>query len=149
MYQKGKLIAIEQMANQKGWLLNNGKKTSSDAERMQVICYNDFIGVLGLQAQNNAAFSKGTVKAIKEGYSVTFKVDGHDFMYMIDRNYDILGDSYLIGNSKQLNSYSNNQTVSGIRMPFKTITSDGKNKVTLNYKSITINQPLNTTWKEQ
>lgn len=148
MYQKGKLVAIEQMANQKGWLLNNGKKTNSDAQRMQVLRYNDYIGVLGLQTQNNAAFSKGTVKAIKEGYSVSFQVDGHDFMYLIDRNYDILGDSYVIGNSRQVNSYSNNQIVAGIKMPFKTITSDGKNKVTLNYKSITVNQPLHTSWQE-
>jgi hypothetical protein len=34
-------------------------------------------------------------------------------------------------------------------MPFKTVTSDGKNKVTLNYKSITINEPLNTNWQER
>jgi hypothetical protein len=149
MYQKGKLIAIEQMANQKGWILSNGKKTINDTQRMQVIRYNDYIGVLGLQTKNNAAFSKGTVKAIKEGYSVSFEVDGHDFTYIIDPNYDILGDSYVIGNSKQFNSYSNNQTVSGVRMPFKTVTSDGQNKVTLNYKSIKVNQPLNTSWREQ
>lgn len=149
MYNNGKLIAVEQMADNKGWLWNNGKKANNDPQRMQVLKYNDYIGVLGLQAKNNAAFAKGIVKATKEGYSVAFQVDGHTFVYLIDADYNILGDSYQIGNSKQLNNYSNNRTVEGIKMPFKTITSDGKNKVTLNYKSIEVNQPLKTTWQEK
>lgn len=148
MFHQGKLIAVEQIGHDAGWLWNKGKKTISDKERMQVVKYNDYIGVLGLQHQNNAAFAKGIVKATKEGYSVEFQVDGHEFVYLLDRNYNILGDSYRIGKNKQTNSYSNNRTVDGVKMPFRTITSDGKTKVTLNYQRIEINKPLSTSWQQ-
>jgi len=148
MYLKGKLIAIEQIGSGKGWLWNSGKKTISDAKRIQEVKYNDYTGVLGLQNKNASVFSKGDVKAIKDGYSVDFKVDGHAFLYNFDRKYNILSDSFLIANKKQINTYSNNKIVDGVKMPFKTITSDGKNKVTLNYINIEINKPLKTTWKE-
>ncbi|MFA4871013.1 MAG: hypothetical protein WC623_22635 [Pedobacter sp.] len=148
MFHQGKLIAVEQIGPNGGWLWNNGKKTISDKERLQVVKYNDHIGVLGLQQQNNAAFARGIVKATKEGYSVEFQVDGHEFVYLLDRNYNIVGDSYQIGKNKQINSYSNNRTLDGIKMPFRTITSDGKSKVRLNYQQIEINKPLPTTWKE-
>ncbi|RZK71088.1 MAG: hypothetical protein EOO92_20700 [Pedobacter sp.] len=148
MFNKGKLIVVEQIGPNGGWTWNNGKKTVSDKERLQEVKYNDYTGVLGLQQQNNAAFSKGTVAANKDGYSVAFEVDGHRFVYLVAHNYRILGDSYQIGKKKQINTYSNLKTVGGIKMPFTTIASDGKNKVTLNYKSVKINEPLATKWSE-
>ncbi|MNK34403.1 hypothetical protein D3C87_529090 [compost metagenome] len=148
MFNKGKLIVVEQIGPNGGWTWNNGKKTVSDNERLQEVKYNDYTGVLGLQQQNNSAFSKGTVAATKDGYSVSFEVDGHRFVYLLAQNYRILGDSYQIGKKKQINTYSNVKTVGGIKMPFTTIASDGKNEVTLNYKSVKINEPLATKWSE-
>jgi len=148
MYKNGKLIAIEQMDANGGWLWNNGKKTISNSERLNEVIYNDYIGILGLQQKNITAFSKGAVTANSKGYHVEFKVDGHTFIYLLDKNYQIVGDSYLIGNKKQINSYSNNKTIDGIKMPFNTIVSDGNSKVTLTYQSIKFNTPLATTWSE-
>ncbi|SOD14318.1 hypothetical protein [Pedobacter xixiisoli] len=148
MFNRDKLIVVEQIGPNGGWTWNNGKKTISDNERLQEIKYNDYIGVLGLQEQNNSAFSKGRVSATKDGYAVSFEVDGNQFVYLIDSEYRIIGDSYQIGKKKQMSTYSNIKTVGGIKMPFTTIASDGKNKVTLNYKSMKINEPLATKWSE-
>lgn len=148
MFDKGKLIAVEQITADGGWLWNNGKKTISNNERLQEVKYNDHIGITGLQQKNNGAFSKATVQTNKDGYAVAFQVDGHNFVYLLDRNYNILGDSYQIGKKKQINTYSNNQTINGIKMPFTTVTSNGDSKVEINYKSIEINKPLNTNWDE-
>lgn len=148
MFNKGKLIAVEQITADGGWLWNNGKKTISNNERLQEVKYNDHIGITGIQQKNNGAFSKATVQTNKDGYAVAFQVDGHNFVYLLDRNYNILGDSYQIGKKKQINTYSNNQTINGIKMPFKTVTSNGDSKVEINYKSIEINKPLNTNWDE-
>lgn len=148
MFNKGKLIAVEQITADGGWLWNNGKKTISNNERLQEVKYNDHIGITGLQQKNNGAFSKATVQTNKDGYAVAFQVDGHNFVYLLDRNYNILGDSYQIGKKKQINTYSNNQTINGIKMPFTTVTSNGDSKVEINYKSIEINKPLNTNWNE-
>lgn len=148
MFNKGKLIAVEQITADGGWLWNNGKKTISNNERLQEVKYNDHIGITGIQQKNNGAFSKATVQTNKDGYAVAFQVDGHNFVYLLDRNYNILGDSYQIGKKKQINTYSNNQTINGIKMPFTTVTSNGDSKVEINYKSIEINKPLNTNWNE-
>ncbi|RYG14298.1 MAG: hypothetical protein EOO07_16905 [Chitinophagaceae bacterium] len=148
MFNKGKLIAVEQIGANGGWLWNNGKKTTTNKERLQEVRYNDYSGVLGLQQKNNVPFSKGTVTATKDGYAVAFNVDGNSFVYLLDRNYNILGDSYQIGKKKQINTYSNVKTVGDIKMPFTTATSDGTNKVTLRYKNVKINEPLATDWKE-
>ncbi|RYF24478.1 MAG: hypothetical protein EOO42_05725 [Flavobacteriales bacterium] len=148
MFNQGKLVAVEQIDTNGGWLWNNGKKTVSNEERRQEVKYNDHIGVLGLQNKNNSAFAKGNVQATKDGYAVSFQVDEHQFVYLLDHNYNIIGDSYQIGKNKQINTYSNNKTINGIKMPFTTVTSDGKIKATLQYKSFEINKPLNTNWKE-
>mgnify|MGYP003575775030 CR=1 FL=1 len=148
MSNKGKLIVVEQIGPNGGWLWNNGKKTVSDAKRLQEAKYNDYTGVLGLNKKNNAAFSKGTVAATKDGYSVSFVVDGHQFVYLLDSDYQILGSGFQIGTTKQSSTYSNFKTVGGIKMPFTTVTSDGKNKLTMKYQSIKINEPLATNWKE-
>lgn len=148
MFNKGKLVAVEQISADVGWLWNNGKKTITDKERLQEVKYNDYTGVLGLQQKNNAAFSKGTVTATKEGYAVSFKVDGHSFVYLIDDSYRLLGDSYQIGKKKQINTYSNVKTVGDIKMPFTIVTSNGTDKITLHYKNVQLNEPLATNWKE-
>lgn len=148
MFNKGKLIAVEQITANGGWLWNNGKKTIANNERLQEVKYNDYVGLTGLQQKNNAAFAKGTVKANKDGYAVAFQAGGHNFEYLLDRNYNILGDSYQIGKKMQINTYSNNKTVNGIKMPFTTVTSNGDTKVEINYKSIEVNKPLNTNWRE-
>lgn len=147
MYVKGKLLSVEQIGADGGWLWSNGKKSISERQRLEEVKYNDHIGVLGLQKRNNSAFANGIVKSTGNGYSIAFAIDGHQFIYVIDRNYNILGDSYEIGSKKQINSYSDNRTTSGIRMPFSTTASDGKNKITLNYKRIDINTPLATKWQ--
>lgn len=147
LYVKGRLLSVEQIGADGGWLWSNGKKSVSDKQRLEEVKYNDHIGVLGLQIRNNSAFGSGTVKTTINGYSVAFAVAGHQFIYLLDRNYNILGDSYQIGNKKQINSYSNNRTISGVKMPFTTTASDGKNKITLNYKRIDINTPLATKWQ--
>ena len=148
MYQKGKLVAVEQIGANSGWLWSNGKETASSPERLKEVKYNDYTGVLGLQQRYNAAFGKGKVEATKDGYSVGFEVDGNTFIYFLDRKFNILGDSYQIGNSKQTNTYSNHKTVNGLTMPFTTVSSNGKNKVTINYQSIEINTPLATNWQK-
>ncbi|WP_231424098.1 hypothetical protein [Pedobacter sp. Leaf250] len=148
MYNQGKLIAVEQVNANGGWMWSNGKKTITTKERLEETIYNDHIGVLGLRKQNEAAFSKGIVKATKDGYAVSFGVDGHTFVYIVDSRFNILGDSYQIGNKKQINAYSNNKTIGGIKMPFTTVSGDGKNKITINYKSVEFNKPLSTNWKE-
>ncbi|WP_113651970.1 hypothetical protein [Pedobacter namyangjuensis] len=148
MFNKGKLIAVEQITANGGWLWNNGIKTIANNERLQEVKYNDYIGLTGLQQKNNVAFAKGTVQANKDGYAVAFQAGGHNFEYLLDRNYNILGDSYQIGKKMQINTYSNNKTVNGIKMPFTTVTSNGDTKVEINYKSIEVNKPLNTNWRE-
>lgn len=148
MYQQGKLIFVEQIGPNGGWSWNNGKKTVTNPDRLKEVKYNDYVGVLGLMRKYNSAFARGTVEATKNGYLVGFKVDGHTFTYAVDKSYNLVGDSYQIGKSNQTNSYSNNQTISGITMPFTTVSSSGRNKVTLNYQSIEINKPLSTNWKE-
>jgi hypothetical protein len=85
MYQQGKLVAVEQIGPAGGWLWSNGKKTPSKAERLEEAKYNDYVGVMGLQQGTNAAFSKGTVQATKNGYAIGFQVDGHTFVYVIDK----------------------------------------------------------------
>ncbi|RYG17631.1 MAG: hypothetical protein EOO07_10665 [Chitinophagaceae bacterium] len=148
MFNEDKLIAVEQNTANGGWLWNNGKKIMSNNDRLQEIKYNDHIGITGLSQKNNAAFAKGKVQSTKDGYAVAFEVDGHKFVYLLDRDYSILGDSYQIGKLKQMNSYSNNKQVGRITMPFSTVASSGDNKVELNYKKVEINKPLNTNWKE-
>ena len=148
MFSQGKLIAIEQIGQGGGWLWNNGKKTISDQQRLLETKYNDYTGVLGLREINRSVFSKGTVQQTREGYRVGFEAGGHKFNYFFDNNYNLLGDSWEIGKQKQANSYSNNRMVDGIRMPFRTVSSSGKNKVIIIYKSILINKPLSTNWKE-
>ena len=148
MYQNGKLIAIEQIVGGKGWQWTQGKKTVATHERLVETKYNDYIGVLGLRQQYNKAFAGGTVEAYRNGYQVSFQVDGNKFEYLIDADYNIVGDSYQIGNSKQSNTYSNNRTITGITMPFTTIASSGKNKITLTYTKFEVNVPLDTDWKE-
>lgn len=148
MYNKGKLIVVEQIGPNGGWLWNNGKKTASDAKRLRESKYSGYTGVLGLHQKNNAAFSKGKVAATKDGYSVSFEVDGHQFVYLLDDNYQLTGSGFQIGTTKQSSTYSNFQTVGGIKMPFTTVTSDSKNKLTMRYKSIKMNEKLATDWKE-
>jgi len=148
MFQRGKLIGVEQIGPAGGWLWSNGKKIPSTTERLEEAKYNDYIGVMGLQQGTNAAFSKGTVQAVKNGYAIGFQVDGHTFVYVIDKNYTILGDSYMIGKTKLTNTYSNNRTVDGITLPFTNTTTSGKNKLTLNYQSIEINKALATNWQQ-
>jgi hypothetical protein len=148
MRNKGKLLAVEQIGPDNGWLWNNGKKTSSDAQRLKEVKYNDYTGVLGLLKKNSAAFGKGKVEATKNGYAVSFEVDGNQFVYLLDRNYQLSGSAFEIGKTKQSSTYSNFKTVGGIKMPFTTVTSDGKNKLTMHYKSIKMNQALQTDWKE-
>ncbi|RZK38430.1 MAG: hypothetical protein EOO90_22375 [Pedobacter sp.] len=148
MYQNGKLIVVEQIGEDGGWQWTQGKKASVNKDRLMVVKYNDHIGVLGLRDEFASAFSKGVVKATSNGYSVNFQVDGNRFEYVLDRNYIILSDNYQIGASKQANTYSNNKTIDGIKMPFKTIATDGKTKVTITYRDMDINGPLKTDWKE-
>lgn len=148
MSNKGKLIVVGQIGLTGGWLWNNGKKTVSDAKRLRDAKYNDYTGVLGLSKKNNAAFSKGTVTATKDGYSVSFAVDGHQFMYLLDHHYQLLGSGLQIGTTKLSSTYSNFKTVGGVKMPFTTLTSNGKDKFTMRYNSIKINEPLNTDWRE-
>jgi len=148
MYLQGKLVAVEQIGPKGGWLWNNGKKTPSTPERLREVKYNDYTGVLGLQQKYNTAFGKGKVEATKNGYAVGFEVDGNTFVYLLDKDYTIIGDSYQIGKSKQMNSYSNNKTINGVTMPFTTISSSGEKKVKINYQHIDINKPLATAWQE-
>lgn len=148
MYQNGKLLAVEQIGPNGGWSWQNGKKTKADSERLEEVKYNNFIGLQGLQQQNNAACSKGRVTATKDGYALAFEVEGHQFVYLFDQNYNILGDSYQIGQKKQSNTYSNIKDINGLKMPFTTVASDGKNKVTLRYKSVKVNEALQTNWAE-
>lgn len=148
MLSQGKLIAIEQIGQGEGWLWNKGIKTSSDQQRLLEAKYNDYTGVLGLREINRAVFSKGTVEQTRAGYRVEFEAAGLKFNYFFDNNYNLLGDSWEIGKQKQANSYSNNRIVDGIRMPFRTVSSSGNNKVIIIYKSILINKPLSTNWKE-
>ncbi|WP_316736792.1 hypothetical protein [Pedobacter aquatilis] len=148
MYLQGKLIAIEQIGPGGGWLWNNGKKTISDKQRLLETKYNDYIGVLGLLQKNRAAFCKGKVQATKDGYLVEFQVEGYQYTFHVDRDYNLLSDSYQIGTSTQSNRYSNNRTTDGIKMPFRTLSTSGKNSIVINYESILINKPLTTNWKE-
>ncbi|MGV3545508.1 MAG: hypothetical protein ACO1N4_00495 [Pedobacter sp.] len=98
--------------------------------------------------KNSAAFGKGKVEATKNGYAVSFEVDGNQFVYLLDSNYQLLGSAFEIGKTKQSSTYSNFKTVGGIKMPFTTVTSDGKNKLTMRYESIKMNEALQTDWKE-
>lgn len=148
MSNKGKLIVVEQIGPNGGWLWNNGKKTVSDKARLQEVKYDRYTGVLGLHQRNNAAFSKGKVVANKNGYSISFEIDGNQFVYLLDRNYQLLASSFQIGKRNQSSTYDDFKTVGGIKMPFRTVTSDGKNKLTMQYKSIKMNEPLKTNWAE-
>ncbi|WP_421944632.1 hypothetical protein [Pedobacter sp.] len=147
MFHKGRLIAVEQIGPDGGWLWNNGKKTISDKQRLLEAKYNDYTGVLGLGRKNSTVFTRGKVQATRDGYAVQFEVDGHKFTYFFDSSYILLADSYQIGSKNQTNIYSNNRTIENIKMPFRTISSSGKDKVTINYQSIIINRPLATDWK--
>lgn len=148
IYNKNKLIVVEQVGPNSGWLWNNGKKTLSDQARLYEVKYVGYTGVLGLHKNHQVAFSKGKVAATKDGYSLSFDVDGNQFVYLLDRNYQLLGSGFQIGKRKLNATYSNFKTVSGIKMPFTTVTRDAKIKLTMNYKSIKMNEPLNTDWKE-
>ncbi|EDM37674.1 hypothetical protein PBAL39_14654 [Pedobacter sp. BAL39] len=148
MYQKGKLVVVEQISATSGWQWVNGKKTPATAARIREAQYNDYVGVLGLQQKYNKAFAQGKVMANKKGYSVGFQVDGNTFIYVIDKDYNIVGDSYVIGKNKQINAYSNNRTIAGIRLPFTTISSNGTNKITINYQSFEANGTLDTDWSD-
>jgi len=148
-FQKGKLIAVEQIGPDGGWLWEKGKKSRSDRKRLEEARYDNYIGIMGLRQQNSATFAKGTVAATKQGYSVSFQVDGKQFVYLLDRNYQLLGDTYQIGDKKETRIYSNFKTVDGIRMPFTTVTSNGKLKLKMNYSSVKINDPLQTNWAEK
>jgi len=106
------------------------------------------LGVLGLHRDYNSAFSKGQVETVKNGYSVSFQVDGHSFIFVLDKNYNLLSDSYIIGKNRVTNTYSNFRTVDGITMPFTETSGNGKEKVTFTYQSVEINKTLNTNWKE-
>ncbi|RZK77093.1 MAG: hypothetical protein EOO85_09690 [Pedobacter sp.] len=97
--------------------------------------------------KNSTVFTAGKVQATRDGYAVQFEVDGHKFTYFFDSSYILLGDSYQIGSKSQTNIYSNNRTIENIKMPFRTISSSGKDKVTINYQNILINKPLATDWK--
>lgn len=145
MYHGEKLIAVEQIGPDGGWSWTKGKKTIASNDRLQEAKYNDHTGVLGLSQKYNSAFAKGKVEAIRAGYSVVFEVDGYAFVYLIDKDYRIIGDTYQIGNCKQIHSYSNNKTINSITMPFSTTSSNGISNITVNYQTTEVNKPLATT----
>lgn len=147
MYQQGKLLMVEQIDAKGGWQWVNGKRTPSTRQRIQETRYNDYVGILGLQKSRNKAFTTGQVKAVKNGYQVTFQIDGNTFGYLIDKEDNIVADSYKIGTISQTKAYSDHKNIGGILVPFKTTATDGKNKVSIVYRSMEVNVPLETDWK--
>lgn len=148
IYKDGKLVTVEQIAGDNGWQWVNGRKTASTRERIQETHYNDHIGIFGLQQKFAATFAKASIQQTENGYSLSFKVDGHLFTYLIDEKYRIVGDGYQIGANKLINSYSNEKTIDGLSVPFTTTSSNGKQKITIDYKSFELNKPLKTDWME-
>ncbi|GGB22336.1 hypothetical protein [Puia dinghuensis] len=134
LYKGSTLAALEQVEGATGWVTVNGNKTSMSPDRMREIKEGFCTGVLGLRRE---VISR--MESLKQQHqpnnntSVTFMLDGEEFVFMLNGNGQLIGDGVKSAGKTRTSVYGDLRNVDGLLLPFTESDQQDGQKVLIRY----------------
>lgn len=149
-YQNNRLIAVEQLEKNRGWMVNNGHKSAMASTRIKEIQMGMVTGIFGLQSANLKKIKVlKTEKNPKGGTNVYIEIAGQPYAWILDDQYRLIGEGTEWTGTQQLETSTDFKAVDHILWPFTQHETSGNQNFTLKWDKIEINPVLSeNTWKE-
>ncbi|RYY61840.1 MAG: hypothetical protein EOO05_04985 [Chitinophagaceae bacterium] len=148
LLQNGKVIAVEQLENDKGWTWAKGKKQPLTAARVKEMKAGLQTGFNVLKSVNLSKLTSGQVSAADGNYILTYTVDGTEFAMMVDPQFRVISEGRKVNGQMQVNRMSDFRTVGGILVPFTEKMTDGKTEMKVAINDFSVNGVAEADWKE-
>jgi hypothetical protein len=142
--QNDKLVQVEQLDGQSGWMWQQGKLSQLPPNRVSEMKAVFYSGLLGLRKEQVEGFSIKSVKPFKAGNAITTVRDGKQFVFMLNDNYQLVGEVNDVGSAVSSSTYTDLQTYNGLLLPFQETAASGGRKNVIRYEKYEVN----TTYPE-
>ncbi|GAA4919006.1 hypothetical protein [Mucilaginibacter defluvii] len=137
--QNEKLVQVEQVEGQKGWMWQQDKISQLPANRVSEMRAAFSSGILGLRKEQLRRLSIKNIKAFKAGNAITTVKDGKQFVFMLNEEFQLVGEANNAGKSVSSSVYKDLRTSNGLLLPFQETASSGVQKNVIRYDKYEVN----------
>jgi hypothetical protein len=147
-WENDKLISIEQMDGNNGWLWHQGKTAPIPPTRIAEMKSTFYSGFLGLRKPALNQMQVLNMQKLKNNtYSVLGRLDGNDYIFAINSQNLLVAEANKTSGRTSVSALSDLRPVQGIMIPFKEIVTTGFKKLVIEYDDFEINPSFSTdTW---
>ncbi|MBS1663745.1 MAG: hypothetical protein JST68_22060 [Bacteroidetes bacterium] len=141
--QGDKLLMIKQWEGSDGWQWVNGALAPLAPNEKSEFQLSLYQGILGLHKKLSSYFLTGKVSKSGDDYLLTFFINNHKLIYLVNSAYEMKGNAYTINETPNVSVYKKFTQTSGITYPSVTESSDGKATIVVTTTAIEFNPVLN------
>ncbi|MDR6944156.1 hypothetical protein [Mucilaginibacter pocheonensis] len=149
IWKNGKLIQVEQLEGETGWIWQNGKVTPLPPIRSSEMGSVFHSGLLGLRRTEIDALTIKNVKQTSSGNVITAVKNGKQFIFMLNDQSQLVAAADNTGRVPSTSVYSNLRVIDGVLLPFQEIATSGQQRNLIRYQKFEVNPSLpEITWNK-
>jgi len=149
IWKNGKLIQVEQLEGETGWIWKNGKVTPLPPTRSSEMGSVFHSGLLGLRRTEIDALTIKNVKQTSSGNVITAVKNGKQFIFMLNDQSQLVAAADNTGRVPSTSVYSNLRVIDGVLLPFQEIATSGQQRNLIRYQKFEVNPSLpEITWNK-
>jgi hypothetical protein len=137
--QNDKLVQIEQLEGQSGWMWQQGKLSQLPSNRLNEMRAVFYSGLLGLRKEQIEGSTVQSVKPFKAGNAVTTVKNGKQFVFILNNKFQLVGEVNDAGKSVSSSTYADLRTFNGLLLPFQETAALGGQKNVIRYEKYEVN----------